>query len=172
MTLCDDIRFLTERAFWETENLMKCIPNALWNKRYDGIPMWKYLYHTLYSMDRWYINPADSGYQDPDFHMETLADLNVVPADETVERETMERYYFQIRDKIRDYLRQLTDDQLAQKPEHCDMSRFCLILGQFRHWHRHMGVIYGFLIQDTGKWPYVLNMQGEYPKDPMPNYYD
>ncbi len=104
--------------------------------------------------------------------METLADLNAVPADETVERETMERYYFQIRDKIRDYLRQLTDDQLAQKPEHCDMSRFCLILGQFRHWHRHMGVIYGFLIQDTGKWPYVLNMQGEYPKDPMPNYYD
>lgn len=49
--LCDDIRYLTDRALWETENLMKCIPNELWDKRYDGIPMWKFLYHTLYSME-------------------------------------------------------------------------------------------------------------------------
>ncbi|MDD6492027.1 MAG: hypothetical protein PUG54_07375 [Firmicutes bacterium] len=50
--LCDDIRYLTVRALWETENLIKCIPDELWNKRYDGLPMWKYLYHTLYSMDK------------------------------------------------------------------------------------------------------------------------
>lgn len=24
---------------------------------------------------------------------------------------------------------------------------------------------------DTGKWPYVLNMEGEYPEEPMPNFY-
>lgn len=172
MELCEDIRFLTERALWETENLMKCIPDELWDKRYDGIPMWKYLYHTLYSMDRWYINPGDPAYRDPEFHTETLADLNVVPGDERIGRETMERYYLQIRGKIQKYLQWLTDDQLGQEPENCDMSRFRLILGQFRHWHRHMGVIYGFLIQDTGKWPYVLNMRGEYPREPMPNYYD
>lgn len=58
LILSDDIRFLTNRALWETENLIKCIPDELWDKRYDGIPMWKYLYHTLYSMDRWYINPS------------------------------------------------------------------------------------------------------------------
>ena len=73
--LCDDIRFLTERALWETENLMKCIPDNLWFERYDGIPMWKYVYHTLYSMDRWFINPYDVNYKDPEFHMETLANL-------------------------------------------------------------------------------------------------
>ena len=55
--LRDDIKYLTDRALWETENLIKCIPDELWTKRYDGIPVWKYLYHTLYSMDRWYINP-------------------------------------------------------------------------------------------------------------------
>ena len=76
--LCEDIRFLTERALWETENLMKCIPDRLWEKRYDGIPMWKYVYHMLYSMDRWFVNPNDEGYQKPEFHMETLADLNVI----------------------------------------------------------------------------------------------
>ena len=57
-------------------------------------------------------------------------------------------------------------------PENCDMSRFRLILAQIRHWHRHMGIIYGFIIiEDEGKWPYVLNMLGEYKEEPMPNYY-
>ncbi len=169
--LCDDIRFLTERALWETENLMKCIPDELWTKRYDGIPMWKFLYHTLYSMDRWYINPYDETYQNPPFHMDTLADLNVIPKDECLSREQMERYFGQIRNKIQNYVSLLSDRELSEKPENCDMSRFRLILGQFRHWHRHMGVIYGFIIEGDGKWPYVLNMLGKYPDEPMPDYY-
>lgn len=169
--LCDDIRFLTGRALWETENLMKCIPDELWNKRYDGLPMWKYLYHTLYSMDRWYINPCDSTYQNPVFHTDTMADLNVIPTGEALTREQLEAYFDQIRTKIENYIATLEDKELEQMPEGCDMSRFRLILGQFRHWHRHMGIIYGFIVEDTGKWPYVLNMCGEYPQEPMPNYY-
>ncbi len=169
--LCDDIRNLTERALWETENLMKCIPDELWDKRYDEIPMWKYLYHMLYSMDRWYINPNDPSYENPEFHMDKLNDLNVVPENETLGRKQLESYFKQVRDKIQKYITELNDEILSQKPEGCEFSRFCLILGQFRHWHRHMGIIYGFIIEDTSKWPYVLNMLGKYPKEPMPNYY-
>lgn len=169
--MCEDIQFLTNRALWETENLIHCIPDEIWNKRYDGIPMWKYLYHTLYSMDRWYINPGDSTYESPSFHTRTMADLNIVPESECLERNQAERYFGQIKDKIQHYICELNDNDLAQKPENCNLSRFRLILGQFRHWHRHMGIIYGFLITDTGKWPYVLNMDGAYPKEPMPNYY-
>lgn len=171
MTLCDDVRYLTHRALWETENLIQCIPGELWEKRYDGIPMWKYLYHTLYSMDRWYINPCDPAYRNPSFHTETLADLNVVPQEESVNREQIEGYFYGIKKKIEDYISSLTDEELAGLPEGCELSRFRLILGQFRHWHRHMGIIYGFLVEDTGKWPYVLNMNGRYPESPMPNYY-
>lgn len=171
MALCDDIKYLTNRALWETENLMKCIPDELWTKRYDGIPMWKYLYHMLYSMDRWYINPCDPDYQNPGFHTETLADLNVIPTDEYLEREQLEDYFFKIKSKIQEYIEQLKDEDLSKTPQDCDMSRFLLILGQFRHWHRHMGVIYGFIIEDAGKWPYVLNMLGKYPDEPMPNFY-
>ena len=80
--LCDDIRYITKRALWETENLLACIPDELWNKRYDAIPMWKYVYHMLYSMDRWYINPKDSNYCDPEFHIPGLNDLNVIPQEE------------------------------------------------------------------------------------------
>lgn len=171
MTLCDDIRFLTERALWETENLIRCIPDELWNKRYDELPMWKYVYHTLYSMDRWYINPCDPDYKDPDFHEPELASLNTVPERGILSRAQMLEYFGMIREKIRTYVAVLSDEQLTEMPEGCDMSRFRLILGQFRHWHRHMGLIYGFIVEDTGKWPYVLNMTGAYPEDPMPNFY-
>lgn len=170
--LSDDIRYLTERALWETENLMKCIPDELWEKRYDGIPMWKYFYHMLYSMDRWYINPYDEHYTDPEFHTDTLADLNVIPAEgERLSRKQLEHYFGRIREKIQHYIATLEDTMLCENPANCDMSRFRLILGQFRHWHRHMGVIYGFIIEDTGKWPYVLNMHNAYPDSPMPNFY-
>ena len=169
--LCDDIRFLTRRALWETENLIKCIPDELWEKRYDEIPMWKYVYHTLFSMDRWFINPNDPAYVPPAFHMQTLADLNVVPNEESVSKAQTEQYFAAIRAKIELYIDNLSDEQLSETPEGCDLSRFCLILGQFRHWHRHMGVIYGFIIHDCSKWPYVLNMSGPYPDEPMPNFY-
>lgn len=171
MILSDEIRFLTGRALWETENLIKCIPDELWDRSYDGIPMWKYVYHTLYSMDRWYINPGDTKYKSPEFNTDTLADLNVIGQEEHLKRDQLETYLHRINDKIQDYIDQLNDNDLTQNPENCNLSRFRLILGQFRHWHRHMGIIYGFIIMDTGKWPYVLNMDGEYPEEPMPNYY-
>lgn len=169
--LSEEIRYLTERALWETENLIKCIPDELWNKRYDEIPMWKYLYHTLYSMDRWYINPNDPNYRDPYFHTETLADLNVVPQNESLTREVLEGYFYHIKKKIEEYITDLKDEMLIERPECCDMTRFRLIVGQFRHWHRHMGLIYGFVVNDSHKWPYVLNMSAQYPAEPMPNYY-
>lgn len=169
--LSDDIRYLTNRALWETENLIKCIPDKLWNKQYDMLPMWKYVYHMLYSMDRWYINPYDSTYQPPDFHTDTLADLNAVNCDRDLSRTEIEDYFYRIKAKIEKYIHSLTDNVLSMLPEGCEISRFRLILGQFRHWHRHMGIVYGFLIQDTGKWPYVLNMNGAYPDSPMPNFY-
>ncbi len=171
MALCDDIRELTERALWETENLIKCVPETLWGKRYDGLPMWKYLYHMLFSMDRWYINPEDPDYVPPAFHKPDLADLNVVPKDEFIDREELEAYFFRIREKLEAYLETLRDEELGENPPGCGMSRLKLIFGQIRHWHRHMGLVYGFLIQDTGKWPYVLNMQGKMPEEPMPNFY-
>lgn len=80
-------------------------------------------------------------------------------------------YFKHIEEKINHYIDGLQDEELSEMPEGCDMTRFRLIMGQIRHWHRHMGLVYGFIIEDEGKWPYVLNMSGEYPTEPMPNYY-
>ena len=171
--LSDEIRELTCRGLWEMENLIACVPEELWNKRYDSLPMWKYIYHTLFSMDRWFINPADPAYLPPAFHREDLASLNAVPEDGlSVTREEMNAYFSSIREKLTSFCDSLTDEMLTQTPDNCSMNRFRLILGQFRHWHRHMGLIYGFLVEDTGKWPFVLNQLGEVPSEPMPNFYD
>ena len=172
MALTDDLRELMQRALWETENLMACIPEALWDKRYDGVPLWKYLYHTLYSLDRWYINPADPDYRDPAFHTATLADLNRDDPADHLERAAAVAYFQAIREKLEAYLAGLTDEQLSQCPAGCEFSRFRLIVGQFRHWHRHMGLIYGFLVADTGRWPLVLNQCGIAPPGEMPFYYE
>ena len=32
-------------------------------------------------------------------------------------------------------------------------------------------VIYGFIVADKGRWPFVLNTEGKYPGEPMPNFY-
>ena len=112
-------------------------------------------------------------YRNPDFHVESLADLNVVPEEEQIlSREQEMRYFLQIKEKIQGYLGILTDEMLSGCPEGSGMSRLRLIIGQHRHWHRHMGIVYGFVIEDTGKWPYVLNMDAPYPDAPMPNYYE
>lgn len=39
------------------------------------MPIWKHVYHTLHSLDQWYINPEV--YTEPDFHEPNLNSLDV-----------------------------------------------------------------------------------------------
>ena len=55
----------TERALWEVDNVIDAVPDDLWNREYCGMPLWKHIYHTLHSLDLWYINPRDKKYQEP-----------------------------------------------------------------------------------------------------------
>ena len=48
---------MTVRALWELQNLLDCIPAALWDRGYDGAPLWQHVYHTLHELDQWFINP-------------------------------------------------------------------------------------------------------------------
>ena len=57
-----------------------------------------------------------------------------------------------------EYLNSLSDEDLYEKPEGCKYNRLSLILGQFRHFHCHMGNINATTICNTNKWPRVLGM--------------
>ena len=43
----DIIKEQTNRALWEVENVIACIPDAMWEKEYCGMPLWKHVYLSL-----------------------------------------------------------------------------------------------------------------------------
>lgn len=162
MNISNTIADQTNRALWEVKNVIDCVPDDLWNKLYCDAPMWQHIYHMLHSLDRWFINPDI--YSEPDFHKLNLNNLDVKP-DIELTRDVLNNYYYSIKNKIIDYIKSLTDDELLSRPANCQYDKFTLILAQFRHLHTHMGIIMGFIINDKGLWPAVLGLQRPIPDD-------
>ena len=102
-------------------------------------------------------------YTQPSFHKEGLNNLDFT-SDSSLSREEIENYFEAVRKKIIAYDNSLTDDILLQKPGNCEWSHFELILAQHRHLHSHMGIIIGFVIEDTGMWPKTLGLERTIPE--------
>lgn len=168
-TYVEIIKEQTKRALWEVKNVIDCIPNELWNKEYCGMPCWKHTYHMLHSLDLWYINPRDNNFQEPSFHEKDLNNLDVVTS-KVLSREDINYYFQTIERKIDMYLSTLTDEQLLEYPINCEYTKFTLVMAQFRHLHSHMGMIMGFIIDDTGLWPRVLGLQNPFPEGEYSKY--
>ena len=73
-------------------------------------------------------------------------------------RELLIDYFESIQEKIMEYLGSLSDADLYEKPDGCAYNRLSLILGQFRHFHCHMGNINATTIYNTTQWPKVAGM--------------
>jgi len=156
------------RALWEVNNVIHCVPDELWDKCYCDMPLWKHIYHMLHSLDQWYINPRV--YTEPSFHTEGLNNLDI-PSDTPLTRQDIEHYFDDVERKITEYDDSLTDDILLQKPGNCEWTRFTLILAQHRHLHSHMGMLMGFIIEDTGMWPKTLGLERSIPKEDLGTYF-
>lgn len=152
----------TARALWEMKNVIHCIPDQLWNKKYCEMPLWKHVYHMLHSLDLWFINPRDPQYREPDIHEADLNNLDAV-SQKNLTRQEIDDYTAKTELRIMDYLDRLTTAELLSRPENCEYSRFTLIMAQHRHLHTHMGMIMGFIIDDTGLWPRVLGLENDIP---------
>lgn len=153
----------TNRALWEVKNVIDCVSDELWDKKYCDMPCWKHIYHMLHSLDQWYINPKDPNFQEPAIHEKDLNNLDVV-SDKVLSRKEINFYFTSIEEKIQGYIKELTEEQLLEYPTNCDYCRFTLILAQFRHLHSHLGMVMGFIIHDTGFWPRVLGLECSIPK--------
>lgn len=121
-----------------------------------GMPVWKHCYHTLHSLDQWYINPAM--YDEPPFHTPKLNSLDDLERDRALSREQLMEYFEAIQVKIFAYLGSLCDDDLYEKPQGSEYNRLSLILGQFRHFYAHLGNINATTIAETNQWPRVCGM--------------
>ena len=159
----------TKRALWEVRNVIDCVPEDLWAKEYCQMPVWKHIYHTLHSLDLWFINPRDVNYREPPIHKPGLNNLEV-HSDQALTRHEVESYLQTIEEKIIDYLTGLEESSLLHKPAACEYTKFTLILAQYRHLHTHLGMLMGFIIADTGKWPRVLGLEGEFPEGEFDKY--
>lgn len=160
--LVEIIKEQTARALWEVKNVIDCVPENMWNKEYCQMPCWKHIYHMLHSLDLWYINPRETSFQEPAIHKKDLNNLDVSSSEALTRIEIIE-YFTHISEKIHLYNSALTDEQLLKYPENCEYCRFTLILAQFRHLHSHMGIIMGFIIDDTSLWPRVLGLESPFP---------
>lgn len=168
--LIEIIRDQTKRALWEIDNVIDAVPDDMWGTCYCGMPMWKHIYHTLHSLDRWYVNPRDEEYREPRFHVENLNNLDVV-TDGVVSRAEINRYRGEIRAKIETYLLVIGDEELLEYPNGCEYVRFTLILAQFRHLHTHMGMLMGVVVAETGLWPRVVGLEQGIPEGEYERYF-
>lgn len=160
---------MTVRALWETQNVLDCVPDELWEKPYAGSPLWQHIYHMLHSLDQWFINPRATDFVEPPIHFPDLQDLQIYPQT-ALDRKQMNEYFYTIKAKLSLYLPTLHDEDLLQRPEKCEFTRFTLILSQYQHLHRHMGVLIGIIIAETGLYPRVLETGEEIPRGPYDPY--
>lgn len=168
LNFIETIKDQTLRTLWSLNNVIDSIPDSYWEKEYCEMPIWKHIYHTLHSLDRWYINPMI--YDEPTFHTENLNNLDV-KIDGVLSRELMKQYYVQVKDKIVSYLQGLNDEKLLETPEKCPYTRFHLILAQHRHLDMHIGMLMGDVIAGEGLWPRVLGLQSEFPEGEYTKYF-
>ena len=157
--LVDTIIKQTEIMFY---NMNTTLQTCSLNANVCEMPIWKHLYHTLHSLDRWFINPES--YSEPSFHEENLNSLDII-SDRILTKEVLVSYFEGIKVKINKYLSELTDDMLYEKPQRCECTRLALVLGQYRHLMCHIGIINCSTINETGKWPKVVGLDKNFEYD-------
>ncbi len=151
------IRRATELMF---QNMWIAMQTVDWNTEICGAPAWRYIYHTLHSADKYFINPMN--YTEPPFQIRNL-DWPDTPSDVILSRETLFAYYEQVRQKILDFLDGLTEEQLIDCPNG-KLSKLGLICSQFRHMYAHIGILNGVTIARTNQYPRVLNESRKRPE--------
>ena len=148
-------------------NLHISMDTVDWNADVCGAPAWRYIYHTLHSADKWFINPSTRNDEpEPVFHTSGL-DWPDNPTDTVLDRDTLYVYYEQVRQKILGYLDSLNDLQLTERPQGCNMTRLGLALSQFRHMYAHTGILNGVTIANTNRYPRVIN-EGTWRSSKLP----
>lgn len=66
-----------------------------------GSPAWRYVYHTIHSADKWFINPFI--YEEPIFHEEGMDDPDN-PCNIFLSDEQLLQYLYEVRDKTFNYI--------------------------------------------------------------------
>ncbi len=155
---------MNELIINQTKVLLKNIQTTLdyisddfYYKKINGFLVWKQAYHQLNSLDRNFIYNPD--YEYPSFHTEGLNKIEH-ENNEIIEKKVLLDYFSKIRKDIELYLESLDDSQLAEKIKFMDMelTRFDMILAQFRHVMWHIGFLHCSIKLDAGTMPEYIGL--------------
>lgn len=99
-------------------------------------------------------------FTEPDFH-ENGMDNPDNPCNVVLSDKELLDYLHKVQIKTENYLDNLSDEDLNEKPDGCEYTRLELILGQFRHISSHIGMINGQTIERTGRFPVFSGLDGK-----------
>ena len=83
------------------------------------------------------------------------------PCNVVLSDEQLLDYLHKVQIKTENYLDNLSEEELDEKPDGCEYTRLELILGQFRHISSHIGMINGQTIERTGRFPVFSGLDGK-----------
>ncbi len=137
------IREQTEILYANLEVILKTVKESeLHDQNICDWPLGEQVYHLLHSLDQWFINPTQ--------YVESPLALQKSEANAKLSSTDLVEYYNSVKTKISKYLESLDVGSLSQRPTDCRFSRLALILGQYRHFMYHIGLIHGCLRMHTG----------------------
>lgn len=137
------------------------VTDELMQKEVNGFLMWKHFYHMLNSIDR--VFAYSEGYRFPDFHEEGMNKIDSTSG-KTLSKDQLEMYFRNIREKISLYMDNMDDTKLLEEVmcQEMRISRFDLIIAQFRHITWHLGYIQGCIRMETGKLPVYIGVNKDF----------
>lgn len=149
--VCEMIARQTDANF---VNLIIALKTYDRNASVKGAPVWRFVYHTLHSADKWYFNPFQYN-ERPGF--EPGSDNPFKPITHEWSDEELLDLLESVRTKTMHYLENLTDTMLNECPPDCPYTRLELILMQFRHISVHIGMLHGLTVEKTGRFPQYVS---------------
>ncbi len=119
------------------------------NKPSTNWPIWKQFYHLLHSIDEWFFNPLT--FIEPPFHQPYFRTSDIGP--DKLSKQQLLDYFQTIKTKVSDYLQNITIELLEEIIEKINLTRFDLMLIQFRHIMHHIGYLHCTIKNEIGNSP-------------------
>ena len=154
------VKIITKQTEILFKNLRDQLEGAELERMLDNVNNSRFLFHALHSLDRYFINPQKYEYEagekigiEERYSIISEEREGYVEADGyVIPRETLLAYYDFVEAKIFDYLHNLKDEELTQKPKGCEHTKLALSLGQFRHLMFHLGLSEAVTFEVKGEW--------------------
>jgi uncharacterized damage-inducible protein DinB len=107
------------------------------------------MYHLLSSLDKWFMNPAAESNKESNIY---------TPNEDDLSKDCLINYFSAIKKKIYNYLENLSDNELNEKPEECPYIRLELVMGQLRHAMYHIGFLHACIRIKFGSAPKYIGL--------------